>query len=194
MKKISGLTLGLGVLAAAFFALIPNNNTFAKVTIGGTEVKTTSSNGIKYSSSTHTITLTGYDGGKSLIIDETEPVTIKATSGNNRFADITSNGNISFEVTGSETSIFVDTEITTTGIISYKNTCVDKKLSADGKSFTSGTITFTAGTCNSPAPTTTTKPKEDVENPDTFDAIYVYVAVLVASSAILGYRRYLAKR
>lgn len=33
-----------------------------------------------------------------------------------------------------------------------------------------------------------------VDNPDTFDMVYVYAALLVASSAILGYRRYIAKR
>ena len=36
--------------------------------------------------------------------------------------------------------------------------------------------------------------EEGVDNPDTLDAIYVYAAILVASSAILGYRRYIAKR
>lgn len=34
----------------------------------------------------------------------------------------------------------------------------------------------------------------DVENPDTVDMVYVYAALLVASSAILGYRHYIAKR
>ena len=34
----------------------------------------------------------------------------------------------------------------------------------------------------------------EVENPETLDMIYVYAAILVASSAILGYRRYIAKR
>ncbi len=34
----------------------------------------------------------------------------------------------------------------------------------------------------------------NVKNPDTLDMIYVYAAILVASSAILGYRHFIAKR
>lgn len=35
---------------------------------------------------------------------------------------------------------------------------------------------------------------ESIENPNTLDMVYVYAAILVASSAMLGYRRYIAKR
>ena len=60
--------------------------------------------------------------------------------------------------------------------------------------FTTSTLTsgITDGIKLSAAACSATE--DGVENPDTLDMVYVYAAILVASSAILGYRRYIAKR
>jgi hypothetical protein len=63
-------------------------------------------------------------------------------------------------------------------------------FSSDGKAGVTNGVKISSALCTTPAD----DKKEDKTNPDTADSIYFYVAALVASSAILVYRRHLAKR
>ncbi len=61
-------------------------------------------------------------------------------------------------------------------------------FSTDGKTGVTKGVKISSALCNE------TKKSENKENPDTADNIALYVVALVASSAILIYRRHLAKR
>lgn len=66
-------------------------------------------------------------------------------------------------------------------------------FSADGSKAITGGLKIASSYCTEAGKSSSTT-KDDTKNPDTLDAIYYYVAALVASSAILIYRRHLAKR
>lgn len=69
-------------------------------------------------------------------------------------------------------------------------------FSTDGKAGVLRGVKISSAICPSEKETEKKEEQktEDKENPDTADSIYFYVAALVASSAILVYRRHLAKR
>ena len=66
-------------------------------------------------------------------------------------------------------------------------------FSTDGKAGVIRGVKISSALCSSDKKEEK-KTDDDKENPDTADSIYFYVAALVASSAILVYRRHLAKR
>lgn len=183
MKKISGFKLGLGVAAAAFFAFIPNN-TFAAVKIDGNDITSTTVSGATYDKSTHTITLNNYTGNKALKITESERVYI-VLKGTNKVDSITSKNDIQFNTSTGSLALASGVSFTGNGIIVLDSSiCASSKLTSTQQSFASKNVTISSENC---------KKGSSEENPDTFDMVYVYAAVLLASSAILGYRRYLAK-
>ncbi|MCR5832564.1 MAG: hypothetical protein K6G36_01290 [Candidatus Saccharibacteria bacterium] len=72
---------------------------------------------------------------------------------------------------------------------SGKSTASTTVFSSDGKVGVTKGVKIASSVCDTKTDTKT----NDKENPDTADSIYFYVAALVASSAILVYRRRLAK-
>lgn len=184
MKKISGFKLGLGIIAAAFFAFIPNN-TFATVKIGTKDISKGTVTGASFDG-VSTITLENYNGSsKTLTIDEANPVTI-ILKGSNKLGKIESKNNVIFGASTGNLSLASGINFSGNGIIVLDSSiCASSKLSSTKQSFASSNVTISAENCK--------KGSANEENPDTFDMIYVYAAVLLASSAILGYRRYLAK-
>lgn len=185
MKKISGFKLGLGVAAAAFFAFIPNN-TFATIKLGNTEIKAnTPVSGITFDG-VSAITIENSNTSKTLDIDEGEPITI-TLKGTNKIGKITSKNKVTFAKSTGSLTLKNGMSISGNGIIVLDSAiCADAKLTSNNKSFsaTSTGVTISSANCGKGG---------TEENPDTFDMVYVYAAVLLASSAILGYRRYLAK-
>lgn len=184
MKKISGFKLGLGIIAAAFFAFIPNN-TYATVKLGTSTITADKpKSGVSFDG-VSTITIENASTTKTLSIDEANPVTI-ILKGNNKIGKIESKNQITFGASTGNLSLTSGVSFTGNGIIVLDSSiCASAKLSSTKQSFTSSNVTISAENCK--------KGSASEENPDTFDMIYVYAAVLLASSAILGYRRYLAK-
>ena len=206
MKANSKLKLGIGAIIAAFFAIMPSS-AFATVKAGTEDISSKTSNTagtVKYDSSTKTITLDGYAGDLTIT---GQNVTIKTTSkqADKKIGKITVIG----DATTQKPVLTIDDDATivttgdiaayhkatgTTGIKLGSKLCA-KSGNTDIKTTTSssfsavytlsGPTSLSASNCkNSKTPDT----------PETLDAIYVYVAILVASSAIFAYRRYLAKR
>lgn len=185
MKKISGFKLGLGVIAAAFFAFIPNN-TFATVKIGTSTITANSPKSNISFDGVSTITIeNSNNASKTLTINEAGPVTI-ILKGTNKLGKIESKNKITFAASTGSLSLTSGINFTGNGTIELDpSICADSKLSDSKQSFVNNKVTISSANCG--------KGGGDAENPDTFDMIYVYAAVLLASSAILGYRRYLAK-
>lgn len=185
MKKISGFKLGLGVAAAAFFAFIPSN-TFATIKLDTSILKdNTPKSGITFDGIS-TITIENSNTEKTLNINEENPVTI-ILKGENKIGKITSKNKVTFAKSTGSLTLKNGMSISGNGIIVLDSAiCADAKLTSNNKSFsaTSTGVTISSANCGKGG---------TEENPDTFDMVYVYAAVLLASSAILGYRRYLAK-
>lgn len=91
---------------------------------------------------------------------------------------------------------------TTKGIVLNSSICVSP--SAEIKNIKSGSLTVSTFTANGTSKLNNFSLSSSncaasgnggtVENPDTIDTVYIYVAILVASSAILLYRRHIVKR
>ncbi|MBR6532462.1 hypothetical protein IKT64_01690 [Candidatus Saccharibacteria bacterium] len=206
MKANSKLKLGIGAIVAALFAIMPSS-AFATVKAGTEDITSKTSNTagtVKYDSSTKTITLDGYAGDITITGQD---ATIKTTSkqADKKIGKITIVGDATTQkpvLTIDDSANLVTTgdvaayhKATGTAGIKLGSKLCSKSGSADIKTSSSssfsaiytlgGPVNLSADNCkNSKSPDT----------PETLDAIYVYVAILVASSAIFAYRRYLAKR
>lgn len=204
MKTNSKLKLGIGAVIAAFFAIMPTS-AFATVKAGSEDItsKTANTAGtVKYDSATKTITLNGYTG--ELTINE-QDATIKTTSAQ------TGKTVSKITVTGQKPVLTIDDSATlatsgdisvyhktagTTGIKLGAKLCAkDKKAeikTSNPSSETWAALYRIAGPIS--LSSTYCSGGKTPSTPETIDAVYVYVAILVASSAIFAYRRYLAKR
>ena len=117
-------------------------------------------------------------------------------------AKITINDGASVEVTGGIKANY-NFAATEKGIILGSKICSNPAAEITNKAGAGSTRAVTTTFTSTAAPDGITNgiklsaaacSANGVDNPDTLDMIYVYAAILVASSAILGYRRYIAKR
>lgn len=208
MKTNSKLKLGIGAVIAAFFAIMPTS-AFATVKAGTEDItsKTANTAGtVKYDNATKTITLNGY-AGELTIADQNATIKTTSAQAGKTVSKITVTGGTTTKkpvltiddsatlATSGDISVY-HREAGTTGIKLGAKLCAkDKKAEIKTSNPSSdtwaalykiaGPISLSAANCsNSKTPDT----------PETIDAVYVYVAILVASSAIFAYRRHLAKR
>lgn len=206
MKANSKLKLGIGAVIAAFFAIMPSS-AFATVKAGTEDISSKTSNTagtVKYDSSTKTITLDGYAGDLTIT---GQNATIKTTSkqADKKIGKITVIG----DATTQKPVLTIDdgaTIVTTGDIAAYHKATGTAGIKLGSKLCAKSGNTDIKTTTNSSFPAIYTlggpvnlsasncKNSKTPDTPETLDAIYVYVAILVASSAIFAYRRYLAKR
>ena len=201
MKKISGIKLGLGVfaLAAMLFTFLPSKAFAANPVISaGSNLyvasgsKSNSASTATYDASTKTLNLRGYSGNVT-ISNTTGKVTI---SGSGTISKLTlTNTNVDFVLA----SVTINQTVATSSTVNFSassNITLANDLVATS-------VSSSLLNSNGAVATATTLPAGTWSNvggvganpevPDTIDMVHVYVAILMVSSAILAYRRYLAK-
>lgn len=207
--KISKLKLGLGVAIAAFFAVMPSR-AFATVKLGTEDISNKDKNAagtVLYDKTNKILTLNGY-AGNITVNDQNITIKTGASQAGKSISKITVAGGSTVGqpvLTIDDSASLVTTgdivvshkAAGTTGIKLGAKLCakgngaeVVKSAGAAGSSFTTvytvkGPVNLSASNCTS---------DKSPNTPETIDAVYIYVAVLVASSAIFAYRRHLAKR
>ena len=136
----------------------------------------TSDRSVTFNDTNLTVKDFAINGGGTTSVTKTPTLTLGAE------ADLTiqNGGSIKVKQTASSTK---------GGIIFNEKLCavsVSKDTVGQATTYTiAGPSTIKAGNC---------KNDKSPSSPDTFDAVYLYVALFVASSAIFAYRRHLAKR
>ncbi|MDO4759992.1 MAG: hypothetical protein Q4A33_01670 [Candidatus Saccharibacteria bacterium] len=206
MKTSSKLKLGIGALVAAFFAIMPTNVFAAQVKVGNEDITSKTSNTdktVEYNSANKVLTLKGFVGdisvtGQNITIKTTSAQSSKKIGRISVFGDSTTPKPV---LTIEDSAVLATTgdiavyhkSTGTTGIKLGANLCA-KSGSAEIKT---GSVSSFAATYTIKGPVSLSASgckDSNPDSPETIDIVYVYAAVLVASSAIFAYRRHLAKR
>lgn len=172
------LTLSNGIDTEGSFILESGN-----VDLGTTDLTAAGTIKINGSIKARSITLTAESPAKAKIMIY-EKADIAVTK------DITAN----YSTSASQKGIELNKVCANADIINLagtgKTATTTTVFSSDGKTGVTNGVKVSTALCSD----TKEDSKSGKENPDTADNIYFYVAALVASSAILVYRRHLAKR